>query len=198
MLTGQSHREICSVMVEIVPYEFIWILLTSIEFISIWTLRVDRSCTLRWWHNGRNSVSNHQPHDCLLNRLFGCISKKTSKLRATGLCEGNSPGTGEFSTQMPSYAEDVSIWWRHHDKWESPAHYIWFDFDDIPIKTCVVVITVLVVLVVNVDVRLSGYLPTRAVAAYPGYISFSSGNEVDNFVCMQWVLRWERWVRQYL
>ena len=25
---------------------------------------------LQWRHNGRDSVSNHQPHDCLLNRLF--------------------------------------------------------------------------------------------------------------------------------
>ena len=25
-----------------------------------------------------------------------------------------SPGTGEFPTQMASYAENVSIWWRHH------------------------------------------------------------------------------------
>ena len=52
-------------------------------------------CTsLRWRHNGCDSVSNHQPHHCLLNRLFGCRSKKTSKLRVTGLCAGNSPGTG--------------------------------------------------------------------------------------------------------
>ena len=36
--------------------------------------------TLQWRHNGRDSVSNHQPHDCLLNRLFRCRSKKTSKL----------------------------------------------------------------------------------------------------------------------
>ena len=48
--------------------------------------------TLRWRHNGGNSVSNHQPNDCLLNRLFGRWSKKTSKLRVTGLCVGNSPG----------------------------------------------------------------------------------------------------------
>ena len=34
----------------------------------------------------RWSVSNHQPHDCLLNRLFRRKSKKTSKLRVTGLC----------------------------------------------------------------------------------------------------------------
>ena len=30
-----------------------------------------------------------------LSRLFGRRSKNTSKLRVTGLCEGNSPGTGE-------------------------------------------------------------------------------------------------------
>ena len=72
-------------------------------------------CSLRWRHNERDSVSNHQPHDCLLNRLFRRRSNKTSKLRVTGLCVGNSPGTGEFSAQMASYAENVSIWWRHHD-----------------------------------------------------------------------------------
>ena len=47
---------------------------------------------LRWRHNGRDSVSHHQPHDCLLNRLFRHRSKKTSKLRVTGLCAGNLPG----------------------------------------------------------------------------------------------------------
>ena len=34
----------------------------------------------------RDGVSNHQPHDCLLNRLFSQRPKKTSKLRVTGLC----------------------------------------------------------------------------------------------------------------
>ena len=48
--------------------------------------------TLRWRQNGRDSVSNHQPQDCLFNRLFRRRSKKTSKLRVTGLCVGNSPG----------------------------------------------------------------------------------------------------------
>ena len=67
---------------------------------------------LHWRHNGRNSVSNHQPHDCLLNRLFRRSSKKTSQLHVTGLCVGNSPGTGEFPAQMASNAENVSIWWR--------------------------------------------------------------------------------------
>ena len=70
--------------------------------------------SLQWRHNGCDSVSNHQPHDCFLNRLFRRRSKKTSKLRVTGLCEGNSPGTGEFLTQMASYAEIFFVWWRHH------------------------------------------------------------------------------------
>ena len=69
---------------------------------------------LYFGHNGRDSVSNRQPHDCLLNRLFRRRSKKTPKLRVTGLCVGNSPGTGEFPAQMASNAENVSIWWRHH------------------------------------------------------------------------------------
>ena len=30
---------------------------------------------------------------------------KTSKRRVTGLCAGNSPGTGEFPAQMASYVE---------------------------------------------------------------------------------------------
>ena len=71
-------------------------------------------CALQWRHNGRDSVSNHQPHDCLLNRVLRRRSKKTSKLRVTGLCAGNSPGTGEFPAEMASYAENVSIWWRQH------------------------------------------------------------------------------------
>ena len=68
----------------------------------------------QWRHNGRDSVSNHQPHDCLLNRLFRRRSKKTSKLRVTGLFAGNSPVTGEFPAQMTNNAENVSIWRRHH------------------------------------------------------------------------------------
>ena len=36
--------------------------------------------------------------------------KKTSKLRVTGLCTGNSPVNGEFPAQMASNAENVSIW----------------------------------------------------------------------------------------
>ena len=71
---------------------------------------------LQWRHNDHDGVLNHQPHGCLINRLFGRRSKKTSKLCVTGLCAGNSPRTGEFPAQMASYAKKVSIWWRHHGK----------------------------------------------------------------------------------
>ena len=70
--------------------------------------------TLHWRHNGLDSVSNHQPHDCLRKRLFMRRSKKTSKPRVTGLYVGNSPETGEFPAQRASNADNVSIWWRHH------------------------------------------------------------------------------------
>ena len=48
--------------------------------------------SLHWCHNDHGGVSNHQPHGCLLNRLFRRRSKKTSKLRVTGLCAGNALG----------------------------------------------------------------------------------------------------------
>ena len=56
------------------------------------------------------------------NCLFRRRSKKTSKLRVTGLCVGNSPGTGEFPAEMASYAENVSIWWCHHVLTGTPMH----------------------------------------------------------------------------
>ena len=44
---------------------------------------------------------------------------KTSKLHVTGLCEGNSPVTGEFPAQRASNAENASIWWCHHVLWKN-------------------------------------------------------------------------------
>ena len=56
--------------------------------------------SLQWHHNGFSKFRR---------RL-----KKTSKLRVTGLCAGNSLVTGDFPAQMASNVENVSIWWRHH------------------------------------------------------------------------------------
>ena len=60
--------------------------------VSLWLI------SLQWRHNEHDGLSNHQRVDSLLNRLFRPKSKKPSKLRVTGLCEGNSPVTGEFPT----------------------------------------------------------------------------------------------------
>ena len=45
-------------------------------------------------------------------------SKKTSKLRVTSLCVGNSLVTDEFPAQWASNAENVSIWWRHRESYK--------------------------------------------------------------------------------
>ena len=41
--------------------------------------------------------------------------RKHQSSASLALCVGNSPWTGEFPAQMTSYAENVSIWWHHHD-----------------------------------------------------------------------------------
>ena len=81
------------------------------------------SWTLQWRHNGCDGVSNHKPHDCLPNRLFRRRSKKTSKLRVTGLCAGNSPVIGELPTQMASNTD--LIWFDDviMDKFRAVAAY---------------------------------------------------------------------------
>ena len=87
--------------------------------------------TLQWRHDERYGVSNHKRLGCLLNRLIRRRSKKTSKLRVTGLCEGNSPVTGEFPAQRASNAENVFIcwrlhvWWRHHEILVTSAASYW-------------------------------------------------------------------------
>ena len=70
--------------------------------------------TLQWCHNEHNGISNHWRLDCLLNRLFGHRSKKTSKLHPTGLREGHPPVTRGFPTQRASNVESISIWRHHH------------------------------------------------------------------------------------
>ena len=86
-------------------YKFLYLFLYSYKFLYFGEIVTSLSMTtnspttlvpektLRWRHNGRDSVSDHQPCDCLLYRLFRHRSKKTTKLRVTGLCVGNSPGT---------------------------------------------------------------------------------------------------------
>ena len=89
----------------------------------------DTSIILKWRHNEGDCVSNQQRFDCLLNRLFRRRSKETSKLRVTGLCEGNLPVAGEFHAQRGSNAENVSIWWRHRVTLVLAKMHVWRSMD---------------------------------------------------------------------
>ena len=76
---------------------------------------------LQWRYNGCDGVLNQQPCDCLLNCLFRRRSKKTSKLRVTGLCNWqpvNSPLKEPVKRKMfpfddviviPKYERMISI-----------------------------------------------------------------------------------------
>ena len=75
------------------------------------------SHSFRWFHNDHGGVSNHQPRGCLLNCLFRCRWKKTSKLRVTGLCAGNSPGPVNSPHKWPVTRkmfpfDDVIMLWQ--------------------------------------------------------------------------------------
>ena len=73
---------------------FIWQTMNAGFYVKSWPFKCrwhiyagpERCSILQWSHNGCDSVSNHRPHDCLLNRLFKRRWKKTSKFRVTGLC----------------------------------------------------------------------------------------------------------------
>ena len=64
-------------------------------------------------HHKSGGVSNHQPHDCLLNRLFRRRSKKTSKLRVTGLCVGIPRTNGQPVTRKMFPFDDVIMLFMH-------------------------------------------------------------------------------------
>ena len=66
----------------------LWIRVVMWSILQWWQ---KNTMPLEWRHNGHDSVSSHQPRDYLLNHLFKRRSQKTSKLRVTGLCAGNSP-----------------------------------------------------------------------------------------------------------
>ena len=54
---------------------------------AVWNLQALWTLPSQWRHNG-DGVSNHRRIDCILNRLLRRRSKKISKLRVTGLCDG--------------------------------------------------------------------------------------------------------------
>ena len=86
--------------------------------------------SLRWRHNGHDSVSNHQPHDCLLNHLFRRRSKKTSKLWVTGLLCGelNSPHKWPVTWKMFPFDDVITrsgSWWIFDCFWQTVLKNWW-------------------------------------------------------------------------
>ena len=87
---------------------------------SLWTAReqpvwgpgvwCDRGITTHHQSDVIMSVMASQLTDVSMLNRFRRRSKKTSKLRVNGICEGNSPVTGEFPFQKASNAKNVSIW----------------------------------------------------------------------------------------
>ena len=73
-------------------------------------------CCIKWKHYNDIIMSTMASQISSLTIVYStiysrCRSKKTSILYVTGLCEGNSPVTSEFSTQRASNVENVFIWW---------------------------------------------------------------------------------------
>ena len=88
-------------------------------------------CLSKFTQCRRQNVSHFHYNDVIINAmasqitnptivyssvysLFRRKTKKTSKLRVTGLCWGWFSGDRWISRIRASNAENVSIWWRHH------------------------------------------------------------------------------------
>ena len=67
------------------------------------------SLSSQWRHNERDGISNHYPHDCLLNGLIKAQIKENIK------APRHWPLWGEFPAQITSNTENVSVQLCHHD-----------------------------------------------------------------------------------
>ena len=89
---------------------------------------------LQWGHNERDGVSNHQPHDCLLNRLFRHRSKKTSSFASLAFVRGihrwpvNSPHKGPIKRKMFPFDDIIMVSWDTPTQWCVPYHTAPFIF----------------------------------------------------------------------
>ena len=69
---------------------------------------------LRWRQNGRDSVKSPASRLFIQPFIQTQIKENIKAPRHWPLC-GEFTGTDEFPAQRASYAENVSIWWRHHE-----------------------------------------------------------------------------------
>ena len=114
----------------------------AIRQISIYvTFNMNIQCintSLRCCHNEYDGVSNHQTHHCLLSRLFRRRSKKTPKLRVTGLCVGNSPVNSPHKglvTRKTCPFDDVIMWWCRWLIWRPVKKTLFCNRQILQVKT---------------------------------------------------------------
>ena len=86
---------------------------------------------VEWRHN--NVILRTSTGVSIVYWTVCSIAEKQKNIGVNGLWEGNSPVTGDFSTQRASIAENVSIWWRHHDPRHPVANPLWYCFPKLPL-----------------------------------------------------------------
>ena len=82
--------------------------------------------SLQWSHNHHDGVSNHQPNDCLFNRLFRHRSKKHQFSASLAFVWGihqwplNCPHKGQVTRKIFPF-DDVIMWLKHSNVHEDLA-----------------------------------------------------------------------------
>ena len=88
---------------------------------------------LQWSHNGRNGVSNHQPHDCLLKRLFRHTWNKYQSSSSLAFVRGihrwpaNSPPKGPVTRKMLPFYDVImgTMYYCDYYKYHIGEHAWW-------------------------------------------------------------------------
>ena len=73
------------------------------------------SISLHWRHNERHGVSNHRHIDCLRNRFVQAHTQGNINTPRHWHLWGKSTDDRWIPITRASVAENVFIWWRHHD-----------------------------------------------------------------------------------
>ena len=92
---------------------------------------------LQWrYSNGCDGVSNHRRPGCLLNHLFWCRSKKTSKALCHWPLWGEFTGDQWIPLTRASNAENVCIWWHHHGLFSVEQDFSQWETNGLMKKRC--------------------------------------------------------------
>ena len=114
-----------------------------------------RSDILKWRHNGRYSVSNHQPHDCVLNRLSDADQRKHQSSASLAFVRGihrglvNSPHKWPVTRKMFPFDDIIMtlflsfrvypryLYFEQYSRFFSPRLNSGFIFPPPILKSCI-------------------------------------------------------------